>query len=91
MEELVKMQDSLHGIRMKINIADPSYTHPLLHLWKDAGSIQSVIKQSGFKLDDKESNKSQTQAELSTDTKSIKIEVTNQTPEEQMDTNTGSY
>ena len=40
MEELTVMQKSLQGVRTKIAIADPSQTHPLLHLWKDFTSTE---------------------------------------------------
>lgn len=43
MEELTKMQESLHGVRMKIKIADPKFSHPLLPLWKMTGFDSSTI------------------------------------------------
>ena len=87
MEELAKMQESLHGIRMKINIADPGYTHPLLHLWKDAGSIQTLIKRS--KSGDLTTGQFQIQGERLHASTSVKIEVKSPRREEQMNISAG--
>ena len=43
MEELTKMQDSLEGVRMKIKIADPEHSHPLLLMWKKSGFESSTL------------------------------------------------
>ncbi|XP_076824319.1 uncharacterized protein LOC143470216 [Clavelina lepadiformis] len=35
MEELMKMQEALHSIKLKIDISNPDKNHPMLHMWKE--------------------------------------------------------
>jgi len=43
MEELVRMQETLHGIRLKAAIANPDKNHPLLSLWKKAPPDEPAV------------------------------------------------
>nr|CAB3264830.1 uncharacterized protein zf(c2h2)-137 [Phallusia mammillata] len=44
MNEVTKLQESLHGVRLKIDIADPEKNHPLLRLWKQTSDDTTAEK-----------------------------------------------
>ena len=66
------MQESLQGIRMKIKIANPDYTHPLLHYWKDTGRAHSPAKPAVSRSEDQ---KTATQAQPQPSIAKVKVEV----------------